>query len=171
MNKIQYALLFCLLNIGSVVQASWLERIKEELLPTGKFLEPVFDLEIPFLKSESYLGKVEFKYTGEYRVEMDLYQTEQNKPPRTVPPAEFTLMGKMELIDDDGQMLISDEFTKTVTNINTRIRLSTFDIGNKRLTGDKIFKIQFQEIPPDWGRYFSSSRIYVLRNMKYSILR
>ena len=164
-------LLFFLFTPSLVVQASWLERIKEELLPTGKYLEPAIILEIPALSSQGNSGRFEFKYTGEYKVVMELIQTEQNEPPRTVPPAEFILTGKMELIDDNGRLLFSENFKTTFKNIHVGTRLATFNVGAKKLAGEKIFKIQFQEIPPDWGRYFSNTIIYIQRNMKYGILR
>lgn len=155
----------------SVAQDSWLERIKEELLPTGKYLEPVLILELATLSNQDSLSRVEFKYTGEYKVKMTLYGTEQNRPPRTVPPAEFTLMGKMELADDRDKTLFSENFKTTVKNIHAGVTLATFDVGKKTLSGEKIFKIQFQEISQDWERYFSRATLYIQRNMKYGLLR
>ena len=159
-----------LFTTGSVAQDSWLERIKEELLPTGKYLEPVLILELPSLSNQSSSSRLEFKYTGEYKVKMDLYSTEQNKPPRTISPAEFILMGKMELVDDKGKTAYSENFKTTIENIHAGVTLATFDIDARRLSGDKIFHIQFQKIP-GWERYFSSATLYIQRNMKYGILR
>ena len=155
----------------ALAQDSWLGRIKEELLPTGKYLEPVLGLEFTALSNQDSLSRLEFKYTGEYKVKMVLYTTEQNKPPRTVPPAEFTLMGKMELVDDKDKTLFSKNFKTTVKNIHVGVTLAKFDIGRKSLSGEKIFKIHFQEISQDWGRYFSGARLYIQRNMKYGLLR
>lgn len=129
---------------------------------------PLPSVEIDLLNEISPQA-IEFQQDGRYRVELFFTHTAQNQPPRSFSDVQFFLIGSFQIFDHNETLSIV-EYSKVVSNINSALQLGDFDISGNEVNTPKYISIQFEELDPIWGEYFSNTRLQIRRISTRSFL-
>ena len=144
-----------------------------ETVPRKELMMPVIDLNVSLLERSSQSNTFKFKYSGFYSVNLVLFGTKQNEPPRAgdfLVARDFSLKGTIEIGNSDG-VFITSPFKAIVASNQTGAYLIEFDVDKKDLDQEYIFSIRFDVTDQDMPLYFNldKTRLYVRKHLKNSI--
>lgn len=143
-----------------------------ERVPTKKLVTPVISFNVDPSDKQRKSQTFQFKYKGQYSVNLILYGTDANQPPRAggLPPKEFSLRGAIEVENSDG-VFISSPFDTVFGSSQTGAYLISFEIDEDKIDKKSIFQIEFEAINKDLVKYFKldETQLYVRKELRESI--
>lgn len=160
----------CVIYASSSYSMAWFN----ERIPRKALLEPVLRMSLDPGSSEAQTKVMKFKYAGRYSGNL-LFRRASGAG---LPVGEeggireieyFDLKGRVEIRGRDGNLLMMREFEEKVFKNDAGLRLFQFETDEVGMKGDKVFSIQFERVDAEFSAYFSSTELYVRKELKHSL--
>ena len=143
-----------------------------ERIPRKELVTPVVSFKVDLLENSQQTENIKFKYPGQYSVNLIMYGTKANQPPRadSLATRDFSLQGLVEIENSRG-VFYRSPFDIIFGSNKTGAYLMSFELDRQHVDEESVFRIRFDSTNQELPKYFevNKTQLYVRKELKKSI--